>query len=242
MIGASGGIGCGVAKYFLENSFRVIGTNFKDDFQPFLLNNPNFIAHRLDVTSLESLKSLSKKIGEVQAIVNCSGVVDFEAYAEPTKNLDIWNSTIAVNLTGSYLIFEYLNDNIISGGSYVMISSTDSYFGGKVNRAYAVSKAGINSLTKSLSLLVKESGVRVNAIAPGWVETAMMEAGGDELVEYAKQINPLQRNGTPREVAELADFLISPKSGYINGQVINLDGGYILQDPTLVFEEQQLDK
>jgi 3-oxoacyl-[acyl-carrier protein] reductase len=123
-----------------------------------------------------------------------------------------------------------------------MTSSTDSYYGAKSTAAYAASKAGINSLTKSLALNYAESKIRVNTVAPGWVETKMMETGGDALVEYAKSINPFKRNCNPKEIAELIDFLVSDKCPYLNGQVITLDGGYTLQDPTIVFEEQQLTK
>lgn len=242
IIGASGGIGSVVAEYFLGKGWDVIGSNFEDKLKDSLLGNGRFTALNFNVVDGEQLEDLASVIGEVDVIFNSSGVVDFESYNEHSTNVDIWRRTIDINLTGAYLVFEYLASNIKKGGSYIMMSSTDGSYGGKVNRSYAVSKAGVNVLTKSLALLVKDSGVRVNAIAAGWVETAMMEAGGDELVEYAKSINPLKRNGTPQDVAGLVEFLSSDSASYINGQIINLDGGYTLQDPTLVFEEQQIEE
>lgn len=240
VIGASGGIGRVVAAHFLSEGYRVIGTNYGNEFSEELSGDPNFRGYKLDLASQEDIDDFAKNVNDLSAIVNCAGVVDFEAYNDVEKNQKIWASTMAVNLTGSYLLFEKLRDKVVDSGSYVLFSSTDAYFGGKVNTAYAASKAGVNSLTKSLALMYQDSKIRVNAIAPGWVETAMMEAGGDELTKYASDINPLKRNGSPQDCANLVDFLISEKASYINGQIITLDGGYTLQDPTLVFEEQQL--
>ncbi len=240
VVGASGGIGRIVASHFLSKGYAVFGTNYQTDFPAHLLDDENFKGLPLDLKEASQVDELKGQLPELDAIVNCAGIVEFEAYNDPSRNLDIWQRTIAVNMTGSYLLFEKLREKIRPTGSYVMISSTDSYFGGKVNTAYAASKAGVNTLTKSLALMYQESKIRVNAIAPGWVETAMMEASGDELIEYAKNINPLRRNGNPQDVANLVEFLISDKAEYINGHVITLDGGYTLQDPTLVFEEQNL--
>lgn len=240
ILGASGGIGRVAARYFIDNGWEVLGSYLGVKIDDALLKDQKFKEIELDVTDEKALGDLSNNLGEVDAIFNCTGIIDFESYNNKESNISIWRKTIEVNLTGAYLVFEYLVSNIKQGGSYIMMSSTDSYFGGKVNRAYSVSKAGVNSLTKGLALLVDYSGVRVNSIAAGWVETAMMEAGGDELVDYAKSINPLNRNGSPLDVAKLVEFLAGPSSSYINGQTINLDGGYTLQDPTLVFEEQQI--
>ena len=242
IVGASGGIGSIVAKHFLDQGWEVYGTNYANEFPDYLTGHEHFKGSDLDVCDLDAIESLKSNLSTIAAMVNCSGIVEFEAYNDPSKNMDIWSRTLDVNLTGSYNLFLKLRDKVERNGSYIMMSSTDSYYGGKVNTAYAASKAGINSLTKSLALMYNESGLRVNSIAPGWVETAMMEAGGDELVAYAKEINPLNRNGDPQDVANLVDFLISDKSSYVNGQVITLDGGYTLQDPTLVFEEKSIEK
>ncbi len=240
VVGASGGIGRIVARNLLARGCAVIGTNFKNDFQPYLVDHANFTGKRLDLNSAAQIEALRAELTRVAAVVNCAGVVEFEAYNDPEENLNIWQRTMSVNATGSYLLFEKLRGSILPGGSYIMISSTDSYYGGKVNTAYAASKSAVNSLTKSLALMYPDSKVRVNAIAPGWVETAMMEASGDELIEYARSINPQKRNGQPQDVAHLVEFLISEKASYINGQIVTIDGGYTLQDPTLVFEEQSL--
>ncbi len=237
IVGASGGIGRVTAEYFLKQGWRVYGTNFSNDFPAKLTNHEAFLGSNMDIASEQQINNLANKIGKVDAIVNCTGVVEFEAYSNPIGNMKIWNRTMQVNFTGSYLLFELLKSKINRGGSYVMLSSTDSFFGGKVNTAYAASKSGVNSLTKSLALQFSDSGIRVNTIAPGWVETAMMEASAEGLVDYAASINPLRRNGKPLDVAYMIEFIVSSKSEYLNGQIVTLDGGYTLQDPTLMYEE-----
>ncbi len=242
IIGASGGIGKELAAYFLDKGFIVYGTKYQHFFPDSLLSHENFFPYDLDIRSKENLLKLKNNLPFLKAIINCSGIVEFESYSDEEENMNIWNRVIDTNLKGSYMVFEYIKEKIIKNGSYILMSSTDSFFGGKVNTAYAVSKAGINSLTKSLALMYQDSGIRVNAIAPGWVETNMMSAGGDKLIKYAESINPLRRNGKPEDVAKLVDFLISENASYINGEIVKLDGGYTLQDPTLIFEESEIDK
>ncbi len=240
IIGASGGIGREVTKHFLDLDWEIIGTCHQNKIEEEILQHKNFTGMTFDITNDDDHARLTKECSEIDAVMVCSGIVEFEAYNDYVHNMDIWNRTNAINLTGPYKLFNNLKSKIEKGGSFILISSTDAKFGGKVNTAYAVSKAGIDSITKSLALWFSETGIRVNCIAPGWVETAMMSQSGDELVAYAKSINPMDRNGSPKDVAHLAEFLISEKSQYINGQTITLDGGYTLQDPTLVFEEKVL--
>jgi len=118
-----------------------------------------------------------------------------------------------------------------------MISSTDAHFGGAITAAYAASKSGVNSLTKSFSLLFSDKKIRANAIAPGWVMTPMTEPNGKDFLDKVAAINPLKRIASPNDIADLVQFLLSDKADYINGQIITIDGGYTNQDPTLMLEE-----
>jgi 3-oxoacyl-[acyl-carrier protein] reductase len=110
--------------------------------------------------------------------------------------------------------------------------------GGGITASYAASKAGVNSLTKSLSLLFSSKKIRVNAIAPGWVATRMLKDTGPEFLDKVAGINPLNRIAQPEDIAKLIRFLLSDDSDYINGQVIAIEGGYTNQDPTLLLEEE----
>lgn len=96
---------------------------------------------------------------------------------------------------------------------------------------------GVNSLTKSLSLLFKDKKILVNSVAPGWVLTKMTEGEGEEFLGKVAEMNPLSRIGKPEDIAKVIKFLLSDDSSYINGQVISVEGGYTNQDPTLLLEE-----
>lgn len=121
-----------------------------------------------------------------------------------------------------------------------MISSTDSYYGGSVTASYAASKAGVNSLTKSLSLLFRDKKIRVNSVAPGWVSTPMIEGNSQKFYDELAKTNPLGRIAHPEDIANTIKFLLSGDSDYINGQVLTVDGGYTNQDPTLLIEEDEV--
>lgn len=241
LLGASGGIGSEVANHLLNQGYAVTGTYNSGSISSSLINHSSFTSAKIDLTEESDLSTFTPP-DKFWAIVNCTGIVEFTESNHIRQNTQIWDKTILTNLTSPYLVYLHLSKHILPGGSYIMTSSTDSYFGAKSTVAYAVSKSGLNSLTKSLALNYADTKIRVNTIAPGWVETQMMSAGGDELVEYAKSINPFNRNCKPDEIAELIEFLISDKCQYLNGQIITLDGGYTLQDPTLIFEAQQISK
>ncbi len=237
VVGASGGIGNKVAEVLLHENYSVIGTYYQhpvrvENFK----NSPYFTPKHLDLTDIEEMKSIIDK-NNLYAVVNCAGIVEFEV-DDIATNIDIWNKTLAVNLSGNYYLAQILGSNIVKKGRFIMISSTDSYFGGAITASYAASKSGINSLTKSLSLLLQSKKIRVNSIAPGWVETPMILDNGDEFIKKVATINPLKRNAKPLDVANLISFLLSDKADYINGQVISLEGGYTNQDPTLLLEEE----
>jgi NAD(P)-dependent dehydrogenase (short-subunit alcohol dehydrogenase family) len=241
VIGASGGIGHEVAKRLLGD-YNVIGTYFSSQEKlTDLQKEDGFTAFQLNLSETESIEKLSTFLHEknilLHAIINCSGVILFE---NDKIDFSVWDKTIETNLTANYKIHKLLSKHISDRGSLVMISSTDARFGTPTALSYAVSKAGIDSLTKSLALAYKDRKVRVNSIAPGWIETEMMDQSGDELVAYAAGINPLKRNGTPEDIADLALYLISNEEGYVNGQIITIDGGYTNQDATLVFESEVL--
>lgn len=238
LIGASGGIGNKTAEILLEIGYKVIGTFYKDKPNiENLLDKDNFQAVEVDISSIESLKKMKDSIdGELYAVVNCSGIAEFEGESIE-KDFEIWNRIIATNLSGNYYLAKILSDKLIENGRFIMISSTDSYYGGSVTAAYAASKMGVNSLTKSLSLLFKDKKILVNSVAPGWVLTKMIEGEGKEFLGKVAEMNPLSRLGEPEDIAKVIKFLLSDDSSYVNGQVISVEGGYTNQDPTLLLEE-----
>lgn len=242
VVGASGGIGNGVAKLLISHEYQVIGTYFKHRENILNLQSmKNFSAERIDLQRIDAIKMLSKKLdddgGELFGIINCAGIVRFEGKSLD-DDLTKWTETIAVNLSGNFFLAKVLADQLSQNGRIIMISSTDAQFGGAVTTSYAASKAGVDSLVKSLSLSMQNKHIRVNAIAPGWVETPMTMLSGEEYLKKVASINPLGRNAQPRDVANLVHFLLSEESDYINGQIIPIEGGYTNQDPTLLLEEK----
>ena len=155
------------------------------------------------------------------------------------KDIEAWKETIEVNLSSSYYLARLFRENLRENGRFVMISSTDSFFGGAITASYSASKAGVNSLTKSLSLFFKDKKIRVNTIAPGWVSTPMIAGSSDSFYRKLAENNPLGRIAKPEDVAKVIKFLLSEDSDYLNGQVITLDGSYTNQDITLMFEEEE---
>ncbi len=237
LVGYSGGIGYKTAEVLLNEGYSVIGAYNTRSDKP----DPkgNFTKIQVDLRSLDSIKRLHKSLGNksLYAIVNASGIVKFEGETIK-KDIDIWDETLAVNLSSNFYLSRYFKDNLVENGRFLMISSTDSYYGGSITAAYAASKAGVNSLTKSLSLQLKDKKIRVNAVAPGWVSTPMIEGNSTEFYKKLAETNPLGRIARPEDIANSIKFLLSNDSDYINGQVITIDGGYTNQDPTLLIEDE----
>jgi len=238
VVGASGGIGNKTSEILLKVGYKVIGTYFQDKKKlDNLSNDSNFKSMEFDVSDIVSVHNLLKSIDvELYAVINCSGIIEFEGDSIE-KDFEIWDKTIKTNLSGNYYLAKVFSDNITQNGRFIMISSTDSYYGGAVTIAYAASKMGVNSLTKSLSLMFKEKKILVNSIAPGWVLTDMIEDEGKDFLSKVAEINPLGRIGQPEDIANVIKFLLSNDANYINGQVISVEGGYTNQDPTLLIEE-----
>lgn len=242
IIGSSGGIGNKVTQKLLKEGFNIIGTYFQHPERvKNLIKTESFVGHCVDLRKTTSINELlrfaKKKFTDLYAIVNCSGIVDYEG-KNIKKDLEIWKNTIDTNLSGNYYLAKTFHNFLAKNGRFIMISSTDAYFGGAITASYAASKAGVNSLTKSLSLLFQDKQILVNSIAPGWVVTPMIEINGDEFLDKVATINPLRRNAFPKDIADLITFLLSKGASYINGQVISLEGGYTNQDPTLLLEEE----
>ena len=127
-------------------------------------------------------------------------------------------------MTAPLLLTFGLRNNLTKNASVVTITSTDAYYAAYDDIGYAASKAGLISITKSMAAALAGKNIRVNAIAPGWVDTDMAESAN--VNEFAHFQTPLGRNATTQEIANIVEFLVSPKSSFVNASVITVDGGY----------------
>lgn len=190
-------------------------------------------AFPLDVTQPASVRDFisgaRERLGRLDCLVNCAGVREIVPAAELT--LEDWSRVLAVNLTGTFLASQAFARILIAdrhAGSIVNIASTAGLLGLPRRTAYVASKHGVIGLTRQMALEWGEHGIRVNAVAPGVVRTAMTEEYfvDEELARRVDQSHPLGRHGEPEEIAHAIVFLSSGESAFTTGAVLSVDGGF----------------
>ena len=184
------------------------------------------VSDRAQVAAM--VQKTEKELGEISLLVNNAGI-SHQALFQDTDD-EAWNRLLAVNLTGSRNTVMEVLPGMISrkAGTIVNISSMWGLRGASCEVAYAATKAAVVGLTKSLALEVAPSGIRVNCIAPGCIETDMVKVLGEETRAMLVEETPIGRLGTPEDIAALVSFLASDKASFITGQVITADGGFIV--------------
>jgi len=190
------------------------------------------LAVRTDVSSVEETDALIKKcvdeFGAVDILVNNAGIVRDNLLIRMKE--DEWDSVINVNLKGTFNCTKAVAKVMMKKrtGCIINITSVVGIIGNITQANYASSKAGVIGLTKSTAKELAGRGIRVNAIAPGFIETAMTAKLADEIKENYLKTIPLNCLGSPEDIANTVVFLASPSARYITGQVINVDGGMVM--------------
>lgn len=181
----------------------------------------------LDVTDDDNIQAFTQALESVDILVNCAGII---CRGEEFK-LAVFERVLNINLTGTMRLCEALRPLLAqSNGCIVNTASMLSFFGGGLVPAYSASKGGIAQLTKSLAIAYAADGIRVNAIAPGWIATPLTEALQKDEAR-AKPIlerTPLKRWGAPHDVAQAVVFLCSEASAFMTGAIMPVDGGYMV--------------
>lgn len=234
--GATKGIGLAIAKKFLEEGCKVIGTFSKDEeamdealkYLKEINSNIKFI--KADSKDVEAVKRVCTEaintFGKIDILVNNAGISKVGLLMD--SSVEDITDLISVNLLGPiYFSKEVSNHMISNGGAIINISSIWGEYGASCESIYSASKGGINTFTKALARELAMGNIRVNAIAPGVINTKMNSFLSEEEKEELEEEIPMGRFGEGEEVSELAVFLASDKASYITGQIIKVDGGMI---------------
>ncbi len=235
--GSARGIGFTIAKYFAQRGATslIIDLHQKDiDSAVQKIDDAGLkaIGYPADVTDNKAIKNVFRDIykdfGSIDILVNNAGITK-DGLLMKMKESD-WEAVINVNLKGAFNCIQAVSRYMLKQktGVILNIASVIGIMGNAGQANYAASKGGLIALTKSAAREFASRKIRVNAIAPGFIQTEMTQKLSPEVVEnYAKAI-PLARMGTPADVANLCLFLASTEANYITGQTINVDGGLII--------------
>lgn len=234
--GSSRGIGAAIAQR-LNNEYKIIinYNNSKDKALKLLENlrktNPNVIAVKADVSKEDEVNMLfdlaEKNFSHVDILINNAGISNFSQIQD--IEFETWKKVINTNLNSVFLSSKRAIPNMIKNNYGVIINMSSIWgdFGASMEALYSTSKGAINTFTKALSKELAPSGIRVNAVAPGIVDTDMMrnDFSYQELEELKKEVS-VNRFAKPEEIADLIYYLISDQASYITGDIIHINGGF----------------
>lgn len=236
--GASKGIGAATAIYFANKGYNVV-INYNESYQSASLLSRSLneqgcktvaikanIANKLDAQRL--ISETVDRFGSIDVLVNNAGV-SFIGTITDTDEYDS-DKIFDINLKGVYNCCKAVSPFMINqkSGKIINISSMWGQVGASCEVAYSASKAGVIGLTKALAKELAPSGITVNAIAPGLIETSMNnDISAEDLSAFVDEI-PIGRMGSPNEIAAATYFLASNEADYITGQVLGINGGYVM--------------
>lgn len=221
--GASGAIGKGIAEKFRDNGYIVYAGYYRHEPE---IEGVNKIF--IDVTSEESVKSAISAAGTFDVLVNNSGISEQKLFSDITA--EDWDKMFCVNTRGCFLTSKAVLPEMIKrkSGRIINISSIWGEVGASTEVHYSASKAAVIGLTKALAKEVSLSGITVNCVSPGMIDSPMNgHLTEEDIASIADEI-PLKRQGTPKDVADAVFFLASDMADYITGQVISVSGGWNL--------------
>ncbi|SMY06179.1 SDR family NAD(P)-dependent oxidoreductase [Flavimaricola marinus] len=224
VVGASrAGIGSAIAHAFRDAGAEVAITGIED--APAEKDRGLFPYHQVDVTDAAAIKALAGRVPTLDVLINGAAITSRGEEMDPA----FFAKVVDVNLHGTFRMAEAFHAHLArQGGSLINIASMYAQFGSPKNPAYGASKAAVQQLTKSLAIAWAPDGIRVNAIAPGFIVTAQSEKSRQDPTHVANVAarTPLARWGQPEDIAGTALFLASGAAQFITGACIPVDGGY----------------
>lgn len=218
--GGTSGIGLAIATGFAAEGARVIAAGLEE------IARPGVTGVRLDVRDKTAVDCFVGGMDRLDVVVNCAGLIRRLEEHDP----EIFDAVVDVNLSGTMRVCAAARPKLaVTQGAIVNIASMLSFFGSGPAPAYAASKGGVAQLTKSLAIAYAAEGIRVNAVAPGWIETPLTAALRADPEKHAaiQSRTALKRWGKPDDVTGGVLFLASPLARYITGIILPIDGGYL---------------
>jgi len=236
--GATRGIGKQIALTLAKNgydialNYRTQNEELENTKKEIEANNVKCLTVQGDVSSFEDcerfIKEIIEEYGKIDVLVNNAGITKDTLLMRMKK--EDFTSVIDVNLVGTFNVTKNVISHMMKArsGRIINISSVVGVAGNAGQTNYSASKAGIIGFTKSLAKEVASRNILVNAVAPGFIETAMTDVLKDDVKESIAKSIPLNRMGKTEDIANVVKFLASEESSYITGQVINVDGGMVM--------------
>jgi 3-oxoacyl-[acyl-carrier protein] reductase len=230
--GAARGIGKAIALKYASEGANIAFTDLEvnldteKEIAALGVKAKSYASNAADFAQTEDVvKAVKEEFGNIDILVNNAGITKDGLMLRMTEQQ--WDAVIAVNLKSAFNFIHACVPVMMRqrGGSIINMASVVGVHGNAGQANYAASKAGLIALAKSIAQEMGPKGIRANAIAPGFIETAMTAALPDEVREQWKQKIPLRRGGQVEDIANVATFLASDLSSYVSGQVIQVDGG-----------------
>ena len=230
--GASRGIGRAVAKSLAKKDYIVIANYNKSEKEAIELKNEfnNIDIFKADVSKREEVKQLVEytlnKYKKIDILVNNAGIDSQQLFQDITD--EDWQNVINTNLYSAFCVTQEVLPNMLhnKNGCIINISSIWGLVGASCESIYSISKAGIDAMTKSLAKELGPSNIRVNSIAPGFIDTDMNKKYSIDDINNIKHDIPLQKIGKPEDIAKCVNWLIEDE--FTTGQVIAIDGGWAI--------------
>lgn len=233
--GAARGIGKALALKFASEGADIAFTDLvidengektKEEIEAYGVKCRAYASNAADFAQTEEVvKTIHEEFGKIDILVNNAGITKDGLMLRMSESQ--WDAVLTVNLKSAFNFIHAVLPIMMRqrGGSIINMASVVGVHGNAGQANYAASKAGLIALAKSIAQEVGSRGIRANAIAPGFIETAMTEALPEKVREEWCQKIPLRRGGKPEDIADVAVFLASDMSSYVTGQVIQVDGG-----------------
>lgn len=233
--GGASGIGLATAKKLLSEDIAVAIVDLNDKVEEISHEfGENCLGIKCDVSNEDDVKAcvsrVVEKFGHIDYLVANAGI---GGGANKPHEVDIseWNKVVAVNQTGIFLMNKYVICEMLKtgGGAIVNTSSMYGLVGSTTSFAYSATKGAITQMTRSIALTYARDNIRVNAIAPGYVDTPILAMVPDDIKQVMANQLPIGRLGKDVEIANLISYLLSDNASFITGAIVPIDGGYTAQ-------------